>query len=192
MKRIKTLTALISASLTSHANTNQDTIILDAMMDTTDNNNISNISVLNKSVSHRLAAHRSHSSHRSHRSGSGGGGSSRPAPSSGGGYSSPTPAPSPSPSYGIKSSTHDPLGQQARPKKSYPSKKTTQSKADIKKIIMQVQLTLMLEGLYSGKVDGVMGESTRKAIRAFKSKNNITTKVLLGAETLNALGVKGF
>ena len=189
MKKIKTLATLISASLASNAN--QDTIILDAMMDTTDTNNISNISVLNKSVSHRLAAHRSHSSHRSHRSSSGGGGSSRPAPSSARSYS--TPAPSQSSSYGVRSSTHDPLGQQARPKQSYPSKKkTTQSKADIKKIIMQVQLTLMLEGLYNGKVDGIMGEDTRKAIRAFKRKNNITTKVLLGAETLNALGVKGF
>ncbi len=193
MKRIKTLTALISASLTSQANSSQDTIILDAMMNTGKNNNISNISVLNKGVSTMLAGHRSHSSHRSHRSSSGGGGYSAPSHKPTPSYSKPTSTPSPS--YNFKSSTSDPLGQQARPKKSYPSqksKKANATKADMKSIIVQVQLALLLEGLYSGKVDGVMGNGTRTAIRAFKKKNNITSKALLGAKTLNALGVKGF
>ncbi|MCB4761891.1 MAG: His-Xaa-Ser repeat protein HxsA [Sulfurovum sp.] len=191
MKKIKTLTALISASLAPNLDANENTTIVNAMLDTSNENSISNISVLNRSVSYRLAGHRSHSSHRSHRS---------HRSSSGGGYSRPTyTAPAPvytapkrktTPTYGV----YDPLGQQARPSKSYPSKnkKPKKTNGDIKNIVMQVQLALLLEGMYKGKVDGVMGPSTRKAIKVFKKKNNIKSKALLGAQTLNALGVKGF
>jgi len=184
MKKIKTLTALISASLSPTANANQDISVLDTSINTFDTNSISNVSVLNKTVSHRLAAHRSHSSHRSHRSSSSGGYST---PS----YSTPQPIYTPPPK---KTTTHDPLGQQQRPSQSYPSdkKKIKGTKSDVKNIIKQVQLVLLLEGLYKGEIDGVMGANTRKAINNFKKKNNITSKALLGTETLNALGVKGF
>lgn len=183
MKKIKTLTALISASLSPSVNANQDISVVDTSLNTFDINSVSHVSVLNKTVSHRLAAHRSHSSHRSHRS------------SSGGGYSSYTaPQPVYTPPATKKTTTHDPLGQQQRPSQSYPSnkKKIKGTKADVKNIVMQVQLALLLEGLYKGEIDGVMGPTTRQAINAFKKKNNITSKALLGTETLNALGVKGF
>ena len=184
MKKIKTLTALITASLSPSIEAIQNVDVINTLANTSNNNDISNISVLNRSVSDRLAVHRSHSSHRSHRSSSGG--SSRST------YTAPA-AVYTAPKKSI-SSSYDPIGQQARPSKSYPtkSKKPKGTKSDVKNIVMQVQLALLLEGLYAGKIDGIMGSATRKSINTFKKKNNITSKALLGTDTLNALGVKGF
>jgi His-Xaa-Ser repeat protein HxsA len=204
-KKIKTLTALVSASLSSGLNANQGISAIDIMANMPDTDNVSNSALLNRTVSHRLANHRSHSSHRSHRShrsSSGGGGYSSPsytAPA----YTAPKPRPRPTPTPKSSSSSSpsssyikisDPLGQQPRPAKSYPSKskKPKKTKADVKKIVEQVQLALLLEGLYEGPIDGVMGKATREAILKFKKQNNITSKVILGAETLNVLGVVGF
>ena len=208
-KNIKTLTALISASLSSGLNANQNTGASNVVTTNTfDKDNVSNTSLLNRTISYRLASHRSHSSHRSHRSSSGGGGYSSPsysapvAPVYTAPKSKPRPTQKPKVSSSPSSSSSyiqisDPLGQQPRPKKSYPSqskktKKPKKTKADVKKIVEQVQMALLLEGLYEGPIDGIMGSTTREAILKFKKQNNITSKVLLGAETLNALGVVGF
>lgn len=87
----------------------------------------------------------------------------------------------------------DPLGQTPKIEKSIPPNNVT-SLNNIKrvKLIKQVQLVLLLEGLYSGTVDGVMGDSTRSAINDFKKKHNLKSESFLGIETLNALGIKGF
>ena len=168
-----------------------------------------NLADLNVNVSPLLAGHRSHSSHRSHgshRSSSGGGYRSPPVKN----YSPPPlevpkipPKKADPPKQQLKETTQpqkkaDPLGQQARPKSSYPSsqgKNNSQKlKNDekIKNIIMRIQLTLQFEEYYNGPIDGIMNSKTRESIIKFKKAKGISSKKLLDAATLNALGIKGF
>lgn len=85
----------------------------------------------------------------------------------------------------------NPLGQESKIKGSYPP---TYKSAEVKRksIIKQAQLVLLLEGLYFGKIDGVMGTKTREAINKFKQRKNIKSSSYLGIKTLNAMGIKGF
>lgn len=85
----------------------------------------------------------------------------------------------------------DPLGQEAKIIGTYPTKDKSAEKKR-KKIIEQAQLVLLIEGLYFGKIDGVLGPKTREAINKFKKKKGINNKSYLGIETLNAMGIKGF
>jgi len=214
MKKIKTLAALISTSLSA----NNDTQAIPKIIKTYDSKtNMINISPLNKNVSYYLADHRSHSSHRSHRSSSGGGYSSRSYSTPSYSYTPPKVSTTPktssttvTPSYIY--STHDPLGQDSKPKNTFNENKSStdsnttkvteqkeltkdekkEQKEKLKKVITQVQLTLFLEGLYTDSIDGIMGKNTRSAVQTFKKDHNITSEALLGTETLNALGVKGF
>jgi len=153
---------------------------------------------LNLSVSYVLAGHRSHSSHASHAS---------HRSSSSRAYRTPVaPVPSPIPSYNTPSS-HPAYGapsiptsrnglpsQQPRPENSYSSRKQKSTK-DIdkrKNVIMRVQLTLQYGGYYDGPVDGVMGPSTRNAIKRYKNSVGLHGDSVLDARTLNFLGIKGF
>jgi His-Xaa-Ser repeat protein HxsA len=61
-----------------------------------------------------------------------------------------------------------------------------------KNIIMRMQLTLQFEGYYDGPVDGLMGPKTRSAVLAYKKAHDLSGDQVLDAETLNALGIKGF
>ena len=110
-KYFKQLATLISVSL-AH-NTSANSIPIEKPDNKIDSGKIS-VADLNVTVSKHLAAHRSHSSHGSHRS---------HRSSSGGGYRAPATPSVPS----TPSRKSEPLGQEPRPKSSYPS--NTQSKS---------------------------------------------------------------
>lgn len=188
-KKIKNLAALISASLAHNV---AAAIHQPVVGDLYEEDNTISVSLLNETISQQLAAHRSHSSHGSHRS---------HRSSSGGGYRAPaTPSPtpkSPAPSEPIKRQA-DPLGQDPRPKSSYPSVQSQslaeklKNKEMRKNIIMRMQLTLQFEGYYDGPIDGAMGPKTRSSVLAYKKSKNIPGDKVLDAPTLNALGIKGY
>lgn len=187
-KKLSQLASLITASLSTEAHAIENNQVIE---DTYDIDKIS-IAPLNEKVSLHLAAHRSHSSHGSHRS---------HRSSSGGGYPVPrTPVyPSPPPSSSeSQTKKSDPLGQQPRPKSSYPPKKKSTLTENLKNpelrknIIKRMQLTLQFEGLYKGPIDGIMGPKTRKAVLEYKKLKGIPGKSVLDAATLNAFGIKGY
>ncbi len=126
-------------------------------------------------------SHSSHGSHRSHRSGSGGGTAPESAPGSAPPGSSPQ-APGgnrpadPSPPAPVK-----PPPGQAVPELSLNEKRKLQ--------IMRVQLALNTLGLYTGPVDGALGDETKKALTRFQVLKGLEPSGLMTTETLNALGV---
>ncbi len=185
--RFKRLATLISLSLVQNSNA---AVKVDSPSTPLTPDNLKPAD-LNIGVSQLLAGHRSHSSHGSHRS---------HRSSSGGGYR--TPSPPISPSYTPQPKRReihnaDPLGQKARPKSSYPSRSTSSAqrlkdKEARKNIIMRMQLTLQFQGYYDGPIDGIMGPKTRDAVKKFKKDKGIPGTSVMDAETLNALGIKGF
>jgi len=182
--QFKRLAALISMSLMN--NTNSIGASLEGISYPAIDDGVK-LDKLNITISHMLAAHRSHSSHASHASHA----SHRSSSGGGGGYTPPpvyTPPPAPQKA--------DPLGQQPRPKSSYPSaqpnKKLPTDKEALKNIIMRIQLALQFDGYYDGPVDGVMGPKTRESVMKYKQDKGITGAGVLDTDTLNALGIKGF
>lgn len=138
---------------------------------------------LNTSSNNLYAAHRSHSSHSSHRSSSGS-------------YSAPRPSsPPPARTY-PRSNTYNSLSGSSQPVD--PGRPATVSprQADLSpsdprvlNMVMKVQIALLIKGYSPGKLDGVMGEQTRKALIQFQLDNNIKADGLMSTETLNALEV---
>lgn len=132
-----------------------------------------------------LAGHRSHSSHASHSS----------HRSSSGGTYKPRPTPTPAPRTAPVSPPSDPLGQPSRPKSTIPSAEESNfnmvmSDAEKRKnIILRVQLTLQALDFYHGKLDGVMGFETRKAVNKYRLSVGQTAKEKLDVEVLNSLGI---
>ena len=57
--------------------------------------------------------------------------------------------------------------------------------------IMKIQQALKDNGLYSGPINGVMGQDTREAIRSFQQANNlhVTAEESIDGETARALGL---
>ncbi len=55
--------------------------------------------------------------------------------------------------------------------------------------VKEVQRRLKLWGYYSGKVDGVFGSATKKAVIAFQKKNGLTADGVVGKATYAALGM---
>ncbi|MBE7079899.1 MAG: spore cortex-lytic enzyme [Clostridiales bacterium] len=55
--------------------------------------------------------------------------------------------------------------------------------------VKEVQRRLKLWGYYSGSVDGVFGEGTKKAVIAFQKKNGLTADGVVGKSTYKALGM---
>ncbi|MBK9250539.1 MAG: peptidoglycan-binding protein [Proteobacteria bacterium] len=106
---------------------------------------------LNSSATNIFAAHRSHSSHSSHRS------------SSGGGYS-PPPAPPPARSEPVD------RGRQSvvSPTPARPANPVLSREEKLKLQVMRVQISLTGLGIYSGPVDGVLGEGTKSALKLFQ------------------------
>ena len=109
--------------------------------------------------SHR--SHRSHSSHGSHRSSSG----SRRS----------IPIPSPSESGNALPAPQNPARQPPA--------------ADTSMMVVRVQAALMRRGHYQGDIDGVLGEGTRTALRAFQKENGINQTGRMDIETHTLLGI---
>jgi len=189
-RRVKQLTALITASLATDAS---HAINLDADHSASVRDNTISVTPLNTTVSQYLAAHRSHSSHSSHSSHY----SHRSSSSGGYSYSQPS---SPSTYETPKSSTVSP---QKKSQATAPSvQKPVGDKKELgkvlkdpekrKNIIMRMQLALKFENQYQGPVNGIMDDSTRKAVIAYKRSKGIAGNTVLDVQTLNAFGIVGF
>ena len=188
IRKINSLAALISASLVPSVDAKDKIEFNNIFIDLLQKKNTVNISILNKSISPFISRHRSHSSHRSHRS--------HRSSSSYKSYSYPsyTPRTTYSPStYNTEDDTNQrpvsPKHKVLRAKQKTQKQIQEQNRIDI---IMSVQLTLHLEGMYQGIIDGKMGPKTREGIRKFQKKYRIKSQDYLGMETLNAMGIKGF
>lgn len=55
--------------------------------------------------------------------------------------------------------------------------------------VTKIQTKLKNWGYYSGSIDGVYGEETRKAVISFQRKNGLTPDGVAGTKTLNAMGI---
>lgn len=55
--------------------------------------------------------------------------------------------------------------------------------------VRTIQDKLKRWGYYDGKVDGIFGSATRKAVVAFQKKNGLTADGIVGPNTLRALGM---
>ena len=56
-------------------------------------------------------------------------------------------------------------------------------------MVVRVQAALMRSGHYHGDIDGVLGESTRAALRAFQKDGGIKQTGRMDIETLTLLGI---
>ncbi len=56
--------------------------------------------------------------------------------------------------------------------------------------VKAVQQALAKDGLYKGKVDGMIGPVTTNAVKAFQKKNGLKADGIIGPMTLKKLGVK--
>ncbi len=56
--------------------------------------------------------------------------------------------------------------------------------------VRDAQQVLKDKGFYSGSVDGIYGPITRRAVRSYQEKQNLTADGRLGPETLSSLGVQ--
>lgn len=168
---------------------------------------------LNLPSDNLFAAHRSHSSHRSHRSSSGG---YRPSPDQQ--QSAPTqdapypqqavpPArqPVPVPSRPAPSAPSAPASGLAAPGTAQPTdpgraapvsptpgsqRSPTLTISERRTLqIMRVQIALSSLGIYSGQIDGVLGNATKEALRRFQTVKGLEANGLMTTETLNALAV---
>ena len=57
----------------------------------------------------------------------------------------------------------------------------------VKSDISEIQTALKNAGFYDGKVDGIKGKATRKAIRDFQGANGLTPDGIVGAKTWELL-----
>ncbi|MFZ5746917.1 MAG: peptidoglycan-binding protein [Pseudomonadota bacterium] len=145
-------------------------------------------------------SHRSHSSHSSHRSGSGGHSSHMSHTShrsSTGGYSVPTytaPAPSPPPSPPPPpraAPLHSPALplRSARTGEASPPKTLSGRSAQFQAIVRRVQIALLAQGYYAGKIDGIVGPAMRAGLRKFQEARGIAVTGTITAEVLDALRI---
>ena len=161
---------------------------------------------LNVNVANMYATHRSHSSHSSHRSHS--------SHYSGSGSSYTPPAP-PRPTYTPPSTyrppapaTYQPLStpapttyQPAPPRPSRgagtswrgqqlePTSAPRPTNDQLQLMIMRVQAALYSKGYDPGAIDGVLGETTKSALRSFQADHGLGASGAMTTETLNALGI---
>jgi peptidoglycan hydrolase-like protein with peptidoglycan-binding domain len=54
---------------------------------------------------------------------------------------------------------------------------------------MRAQVELRALGLYSGPIDGIMGEGTRSALRQYQRSRRLTETGALDNATLGAMGI---
>ena len=55
--------------------------------------------------------------------------------------------------------------------------------------VKQIQTKLKNWGYYKGKIDGIYGSQTLKAVKDFQAKNGLTVDGIVGDKTLAALGI---
>ena len=55
--------------------------------------------------------------------------------------------------------------------------------------VKQIQTKLKQWGYYDGKIDGIFGSKTLKAVKNFQSKNGLKVDGIVGNQTLSALGI---
>ena len=55
--------------------------------------------------------------------------------------------------------------------------------------VTKIQQVLKNQGLYTGKVDGVFGNQTQAAVKAYQKKNGLTADGIAGAQTLKKMGI---
>ena len=155
-----------------------------------------------------LAGHASHSSHSSHSSGGGGGGghyshTSHTSHRSGtGGYE--TPSYDPQPAYAAPSSPAAPDPPSTSPSRALPVysnpaeppssppvvlRSLSGRSSLFKTIVLRVQTALLGQGIFEGPINGVVGPSTRAALRKFQSNHGLTSTGTITPETLDALKV---
>lgn len=173
-----------------------------------------NVNMQNMYAGHRShsshSSHRSHSSHSSHYSGSGSSYSAPAAPRST--YVPPaTPLPpkstyTPPTTYrpsvtSPASSTHQYATPKAstestKPWRNYGSQQLPESgtaprpSADqVQLMIMRVQAALYSKGYDPGAIDGVLGATTKAALRTFQTDHGLVASGAMTTETLNALGI---
>lgn len=140
-------------------------------------------------------SHSSHSSHSSHRSGSGGHYSHASHRSSAGGYDGydsgsytlpvytpPAPPPPPPPSPFTPSRT-----TRATPPPASGLPVLRGGTARFASIVRRVQLALMGQGLYTGKVDGIVGPILRASLRRFQTNRKLQVTGTITPETLDSL-----
>ena len=64
---------------------------------------------------------------------------------------------------------------------------STGSKATCKASVKEIQEALKNAGFYSGKIDGVKGKQTRKAVKGFQRANGLTPDGKVGSKTWDLL-----
>jgi peptidoglycan hydrolase-like protein with peptidoglycan-binding domain len=57
--------------------------------------------------------------------------------------------------------------------------------------VEQIQQKLQQEGLYRGKIDGLVGPGTQQALRAYQGQHGLPVTATLDPETLNSLNAGG-
>ena len=77
--------------------------------------------------------------------------------------------------------------QSTMPSMSGTSQWGTSSRTGGRNEIMDVQQKLQADNLYNGKIDGLLGPQTRRAIREFQQQNNLRVTARLDRETRNSL-----
>jgi lipid-binding SYLF domain-containing protein/peptidoglycan hydrolase-like protein with peptidoglycan-binding domain len=75
--------------------------------------------------------------------------------------------------------------------KSNTTNKTKQGRFESRDEVRQVQMSLQQKGFDPGKIDGVLGPQTRKAIANFQRQQNLYASGKLDPPTTRALGVSG-
>lgn len=131
--------------------------------------------------------HASHMSHTSHRSSSGsyddGGYDATPA------YTPPPPAPSPPPS-GPPAPVSLFGSQKATPPKDGAALPALPGRTKrFAAIVRRAQIALLAQGVYQGPLNGVVGPTTRAAIRRFQTSRSLSVTGTLTPQTLDALMV---
>ncbi|MHB1545547.1 MAG: peptidoglycan-binding domain-containing protein [bacterium] len=93
----------------------------------------------------------------------------------------------PSSSFAAAKAAKNPVAKKAAVKKVAAKKAVkTISSATVK----AVQQALAKDGLFKGKVDGMIGPVTTNAVKAFQKKNGLKADGIIGPMTLKKLGVK--
>jgi His-Xaa-Ser repeat protein HxsA len=149
------------------------------------------------------SSHRSHSSHSSHRSSYGGGHYSHTSHrSSYGGSYDPTPVYVPSPSYSSPAPSpapapySPPASERATaPLFSPPPRANDEASLPALSgrsqrfiaIVRRVQIALLAQGFYTGKIDGIVGPALRGALRKFQSSRSLEATGTITPQTLDAL-----
>ena len=136
---------------------------------------------LNSTAEDLYAAHRSHSSHSSHRSHRSSSGSVRRAPSV------PTLQPEYRPQLSNPANPAPFLIPDSPSRIERTNPKPTPQELSV--MVVRVQAALMRRGFYHGDIDGLLGPTTRAALRVFQQVEGIPQTGRIDIKTLTRLGI---